>query len=92
MRIKREWAKIKDRKMAGEHVIVRQGSLGRDITNIVQLNDSGLFLWRSLADREFEVADVAALLAGEYGIDEDTAAKDAAAWVELMRKNDLTDE
>ena len=41
--------------------------------------------------KEFEVADVAAILVEEYEIDADTAERDAKAWVEKIQECGLTE-
>lgn len=92
MKIKEEWAKVADRKMAGDHVVIRQGRLGSEVTNLLQFNDTGIFLWRELKGKEFDASTVAGLLVGEFGIDAETAAKDAEAWIARLRECDLTDE
>ena len=74
----------KVRSMAGENVVIMQGTAGSDMTRIISLNDSSLLLWNKLQDKEFEVADVAAILIDEYGIDNDLASRDAKAWVEKL--------
>ena len=70
--------------MAGENVVIMQGTAGSDMTRIISLNDSSLLLWNKLQDKEFEVADVANILIEEYGIDTDLASQDAKAWVEKL--------
>lgn len=75
----------KVREMAGEHVVIMQGRYGADMTRVISLNESSLYLWNELAGKEFEVADVAALLVEHYGIDTATAKRDAAAWVEKLK-------
>lgn len=92
MRIKEEWAKVADREMAGDHVVIRQGRLGSDVTNLLQFNDTGIYLWRELKGKEFGVSDVAALIVSQYGIDSGLAAKDAEAWVLQLRDCGLIDE
>lgn len=92
MRIKEEWAKVADRKMAGDHVVIKQGRLGSEVTNLLQFNNTGIFLWRELKGREFDTAVVSDLLAGEFGIDAQTALKDAEAWVAQLRDCNLIDE
>lgn len=72
--------KFKVRSMAGQNVIIMQGRYGGDMTKIVSLNETSLFLWNTFHDREFTVADVSDALCGEYGIDRETADRDAAAW------------
>lgn len=74
----------KVRSMAGENVVIMQGTAGSDMTRIISLNDSSLLLWNALQEKEFEVADVAAILIEEYGIDNDLASRDAKAWVEKL--------
>ena len=74
----------KVRSMAGENVVIMQGTAGSDMTRIISLNDSSLLLWNALQGKEFEVSDVATLLIDEYEIDTDTATADAQAWVEKL--------
>lgn len=70
--------------MAGENVVIMQGTAGSDMTRIISLNDSSLLLWNKLQDKEFEVADVANILVEEYEIDTDLASQDAKAWVDKL--------
>ena len=76
----------KVRSMAGENVVIMQGNAGSDMTRIISLNDTSLLLWNALQGKEFEVADVAAVLVEEYEIDADTAERDAKAWVEKIQE------
>ena len=72
--------------MAGENVVIMQGTAGSDMTRIISLNDSSLLLWNELQNKEFEVADVANILVENYGIDLATAERDAKAWVEKLQE------
>ena len=72
--------------MAGENVVIMQGTVGSDMTRIISLNDSSLLLWNELQDKEFEIADVANILVENYGIDLATAERDAKAWVEKLQE------
>lgn len=74
----------KVRSMAGENVVIMQGTAGSDMTRIISLNDSSLLLWNELQGKEFEVADVAAILVENYSIDTEVAERDAKAWVEKL--------
>ena len=63
MKIREEY---KVREMAGEHVIVMPGRGGAaDMTRIVSLNPSSMYLWEKLRGREFTAADAALLLTEE---------------------------
>ena len=79
----------KVRSMAGENVVIMQGTVGSDMTRIISLNDSSLLLWNALQDKEFEVKDVANILVENYGIDLATAERDAKAWVEKLQECNL---
>lgn len=81
MKIKQQY---KVREMAGEHVVIMQGKFGTDMTRIISLNESALYLWDAIYDREFNTDIVANLLAEHYGIDDEIALRDAARWVEKL--------
>ena len=72
--------KFKVREMAGEHVIIMPGRCGADMTRILALNDSSLYLWEALGGKDFTTGDAAALLLGRYDVDEATAQRGAEAW------------
>ena len=88
MRFKAEY---KVRSMAGENVVIMQGNAGSDMTRIISLNETSLLLWNKLQGRDFEVADVAALLIEEYEIDAETAEADAKSWVNKLVESGLTE-
>ena len=77
--------KHKVREMAGQHVVIIQGRNGEDMTKIISLNESSLFLWNRMLGRDFEIADAAEALVAEYGIDESVALRDAQAWCDKLR-------
>lgn len=77
--------------MAGENVVIMQGNAGSDMTRIISLNETSLLLWNKLQGRDFEVADVAALLIEEYEIDAETAEADAKSWVNKLVESGLTE-
>ena len=89
MKLKKEY---KVRSMAGENVVIMQGTAGCDMTRIISLNDSSLLLWNELQGKEFEVADVANLLVETYEIDSEIAERDAKAWVEKLQECNLISE
>ena len=81
--------KYKVRNVAGENIVLLQGSKPGDMTTVIALNETSLYLWNSLAGREFEQNDVVALLTERFDIDDATAAKDAAEWVATLRKHSI---
>lgn len=72
--------KFKVREMAGEHVIIMPGRVGADMTRILALNDSSLYLWETLRGRDFTTEEAAGLLTERYEVDGGTALRDAQAW------------
>ena len=81
-------AKIKQqykvREMAGEHVVIMQGKHGADMTRIISLNESALYLWNEVYGRDFLVEEVANMLVERYGIDHVVASEDAKSWVDKL--------
>lgn len=84
--------KFKLRSMAGQNVIIMQGKYGGDMTKIISLNDSAVFLWNKFHDKEFIVSEAATALVDEYEIDEQTAAKDALAWCSKLEESGLLEK
>ncbi len=82
-------SKVKVRDIAGEKVVIMQGRLGADLTRIIQLNGSSVWLLEQLADRDFGVAEVVELLTSRYDVDEQTATADAEKWVEQLREHKM---
>ncbi len=83
MKLREEY---KVREMAGEHVVIMQGRYGADMTRVISLNESSLYLWNELRGREFEAEDAARLLTDRYDVDRETALRDAAAWIDKLRE------
>lgn len=79
----------KVREMAGEHVVIMQGRYGADMTRVISLNETSLYLWNELQGKEFEVEDVAALLTARYEVAPEVALRDAGAWVEKLKSCQL---
>lgn len=81
MKIKEQY---KVREMAGEHVIIMQGKHGSDLTKIISLNQSALYLWGEVCGKEFDTELVAGLLVERYGIDHKLARQDAKRWIDKL--------
>ncbi|MEG0789428.1 MAG: PqqD family protein [Alistipes sp.] len=86
MKIKEEF---KVREIAGEHVVIMQGRYGVDMTKVIALNDSSLYLWNELQGREFDTIDVVDLLLQHYHIGAEIAEHDAEAWVAKLNECNL---
>lgn len=77
--------KYKVRHVAGEDVIVMQQAGTADMTQVVAFNSVALWLFGELQGRDFSTSDVVRLIEDNYEVDHDTAAADAAAWVEQLQ-------
>lgn len=82
MKIKSEY---KLREVAGETIIVNQGTIGVDMTRIISLNSSAKLLFQELSGKDFELEDVAQVLMENYGITPEMASADAAKWVDGLK-------
>ncbi len=77
---------FKLREIAGETIIVNQGTPDVDMTRIISLNGSARLLWEELSGKEFSVADAAAVLVDTYHIDNERAFADAQVWINDLQK------
>lgn len=75
----------KVREIAGEHVVIVQGHLGSDVTRVVALNDTSLYLWERLSGESFDAAVVRNLLLERYDVEEKIADMDAVRWISKLR-------
>ena len=89
MKLKEQY---KVREMAGEHVVIMQGKLGSDLTRIISLNESALYLWQAIEGKEFSVNTISELLTEQYGIDDQIATTDAQRWVDKLIDCGLIEE
>ena len=76
----------KIREIAGETIVVNQGTPDVNMTRIISLNRSARLLYEALAEEDFCVEDAAKVLVESYGIGEELALKDARRWVESLKE------
>lgn len=76
----------KIREIAGENIVVNQGSINVDTTRIISLNDSARLLYQTLAKQDFTIENAANVLVETYGIDEKQAITDAVKWAESLKQ------
>lgn len=76
----------KIREIAGETIVVNQGTANVNMTRIISLNTSARLLYEALAEREFTTEDAAKVLVETYGIGQEQALQDAKTWVESLLK------
>ncbi len=71
------------REVAGNYVVVAVGERAKDFNCMINLNDSGAFLWKKLEQGAEEGELVQALLS-EYEVSEEIARKDVQAFIKKM--------
>lgn len=75
------------RDVMGQATVIGEGTGQVNFNKLITLNSTAAYLWRSIEGKEFDSDTLAALLIKEYGIEEELAAKDAAAilnkWIEI---------
>jgi hypothetical protein len=72
------------REIAGEKVIVKQGTHGVEMTRIISFNESAAAMWEEFCNKEFTAEDAAEFLLNRYGIDADLARKDSQSWINKL--------
>ena len=79
------------RDVAGEKIIVATGDAAKAFNGIINVNDTGAFIFSCLSEDVSE-QQLAEKVAAEYGISADAAKKDFAPFLATLRKADCIDE
>lgn len=70
--------------VCGENIVLRQGTLNQDMTQVISLNDTAVELWNQFEGKDFTVADAAKYLVETYGIEMERALGDAQKWADKL--------
>ena len=76
------------REVAGYYVVVPVGEGALNFNGVINLNESGAFLWKTM-ENDVTEADMVAALLKEYDVDEARATADVAAFVSRMKEANL---
>jgi hypothetical protein len=80
------------RELGDDHLVIgMETGVSCRAKRVVKLNESAAFLWRSVAGKDFDAADLAVLLQEEYGLDSTTAAADAGSIAKAWMQSGLVD-
>ena len=74
------------RSVGGEYVVVPVGALSKTFRGMINLNETGAFLWRFFSEEKSRDEAVAALK-NEYDADEETLAADVDKFMEILTRN-----
>ena len=81
----------KIREIAGEAIVVNQGTANVDMTRIISLNSSARLLYEALEEQDFTVEDAAMVLVQAYDVSYELALVDAEKWVDALRQCGVID-
>lgn len=79
------------REIAGETIVVNQGTANVNMTRILSLNASAKLLYEQLSGREFTAEDAARVLSDTYGIGEEEALLDVRKWMDALIENGIAE-
>ena len=79
------------RKVGGANVAVPVRERAREFNGMIRMNETGAFLFEQLSSDRSE-AELAALLAAEYGIGQDEAEADVRDFLRTMEENGLLEK
>ncbi len=74
------------RVVGGESVVVPVGEMSKKFHGMINLNETGAFLWKFFTDEHTQEEAVAALC-NEYQADENEVSEDVARFVEILISN-----
>lgn len=76
------------REIAGEYIIVPTGNTALDFNGLITVNEVGLFLWKIL-EQGTTKEELLAKTLEEYDIDETTARKDIAEFLDELKNGGI---
>ncbi len=78
------------RKVGGESVVVPVGEMSKVFHGMINLNETGAFLWKFFTE-EHTVDEAVAALLEEYEVEKELAQTDVEAFVETIVKNGFSE-
>lgn len=80
---------LERKEVCGISILVPVGEKSADFSKIISLNETSLFLWKKMENRDFTAEQLLEALLSEYDIDEVTARNDVDALIEQLKKEGL---
>ncbi|MDR1653426.1 MAG: PqqD family protein [Prevotellaceae bacterium] len=77
---------LKIREIAGENILIIQGTQGVDLTKVVSFNRTAEWLFNEFAGTDFTVEDIAIALTERFDVDTEKATIDAENFVNSLLK------
>lgn len=78
------------RQVGGENIVVPVGKMSKTFHGIINLNETGVFLWKFFSSEHSVDEGVQALLS-EYDVEESIARVDVERFVETIKSNEFAE-
>lgn len=78
------------RVVGGEHVVVAVGELSKSFHGMINLNETGAFLWKFFSE-EHTVEEGVDALCSEYEVERERAAEDVQRFADVLTRNGFVD-
>ena len=76
------------REVAGNYVVVAVGEASKSFNGVINLNETGAFLWKKLAEG-IEENELVKQLLNEYEVSEEIAQNDVKVFVNKLKEADI---
>lgn len=76
------------REIGGNHVVVAVGEAVKIFNGMIQLNETGAFLWKKLSVG-IEIDELVEQTTKEFNVEKDVAEKDVREFVESLKEANL---
>lgn len=79
------------REVVGNYIVVAVGNAVKQFNGVINLNETGAFLWKRLSEGAEEQDLVDALL-NEYEVSEEIAKRDVGIFIDKLKRENLIKE
>lgn len=79
------------REVCGEYIVVAHGDKNIDFSKVINLNESAAVMWKAVANKDFTVETLTAILLDTYNVENDIAQADAARIMEEWKEIGLVE-
>ncbi len=73
------------KNIADSYIVVAVGAAAKSFNGIINLNETGAFLWKKISECKDE-NELASALTAEYDVDDQTALKDASEFIARLKE------
>ena len=78
-------------KVADSYLACATGKLASQFSGFIKLNETGVFLWNQLSDKDMTADELTAALIAEYEVDLAIASADVSAFVKKLEANGIVE-